>query len=557
MYSVYCDGLPLYVPQLSETFFLQSAVLNQQVNVPSSFQFTIFPDHPYFNSIHRLQSRITVYRDGNLMWIGRPIESDAGIYNSVKWVCEDAMAFLCDSLYAPFEFNGSPAALFSSIIASHNSQVGTPQQLIVGTVTVTDPNDYIVRSSVDYSTSWEAVKDKLLNMGGYLMLTYADSTPVLNWYETPPDTSLQRIEFGQNIQEFSRAIYSSETYTACVPLGAKGEDGKRLTIESVNNGSPALINTQLAATLGTIYAPPDEVTWDDVTVPQNLKTKGNSWLTNQGITVKERVELTAIDLHNADANVEEFSFLDHVIVSSTPHGLYANYILTALTTNVTDPASSEITLGGERVTLVNELANQNNSVNERVGLIESDYVTSGQAVSLANEAIESSTWIQQTAESIVATALTEYSKTSDLEALYSTIRSEFAQLSSEVSLRFNTVEQSVSNNASAVGGVQSTLTEYNSWFRFLAQTGTQNAGLVIGESTSPIQMKLENDVLYFCTDPVSVTTDNAIAYFSSGQLYVNFINVQNLTVGMTGKWLDVRIVGSGVNTCALFSGRLS
>ena len=447
--------------------------------------------------------------------------------------------------------------MFSSIIASHNSQVGTPQQLIVGTVTVTDPNDYIVRSSVDYSTSWEAVKDKLLNMGGYLMLTYADSTPVLNWYETPPDTSLQRIEFGQNIQEFSRAIYSSETYTACVPLGAKGEDGKRLTIESVNNGSPALINTQLAATLGTIYAPPDEVTWDDVTVPQNLKTKGNSWLTNQGITVKERVELTAIDLHNADANVEEFSFLDHVIVSSTPHGLYANYILTALTTNVTDPASSEITLGGERVTLVNELANQNNSVNERVGLIESDYVTSGQAVSLANEAIESSTWIQQTAESIVATALTEYSKTSDLEALYSTIRSEFAQLSSEVSLRFNTVEQSVSNNASAVGGVQSTLTEYNSWFRFLAQTGTQNAGLVIGESTSPIQMKLENDVLYFCTDPVSVTTDNAIAYFSSGQLYVNFINVQNLTVGMTGKWLDVRIVGSGVNTCALFSGRLS
>jgi hypothetical protein len=124
-------------------------------------------------------------------------------------------------------------------------------------------------------------------------------------------------------------------------------------------------------------------------------------------------------------------------------------------------------------------------------------------------------------------------------------------------LRFNDVEQSVTDNADAVGGVQNTLTEYNAWFRFLAQTSTQNAGLVIGESSSPIQMKLENDVLYFCTDPVSVTKENAIAYFAAGQLYVNFINVQNLTIGSTGRWLDVRIVGSGDNLCALFSGRLS
>jgi hypothetical protein len=70
-------------------------------------------------------------------------------------------------------------------------------------------------------------------------------------------------------------------------------------------------------------------------------------------------------------------------------------------------------------------------------------------------------------------------------------------------------------------------------------------------------MVLKNDVLYFCTDPDNVTTANAIAYFSSGQLYVNFINVQNLTIGMTGRWLDVRIVGSNDNICALFSGRLA
>lgn len=557
MYSVYCDGLPLYVQQLSETYFLHDATLTQKANVPSMLQFTITPDHPYYNSIFRLSSRITVYRDGYLIWVGRPIESNTGIYNTVKWVCEDALAYLCDSLYRPFEFSGSPEELFADIINSHNAQVQSNQQLGIGTVTVTDPNDYIVRSSVDYATSWETVKEKLLGMGGYLMLTYPNGNPTLNWYLTPPDTSTQVIEFGENIQSFTRAIYASETYTACVPLGVKDDDGHRLTIASVNNGSDTLINTTLAAQLGTIYAPPELVIWEDVTLPENLKTKGLAWLNNEGITVKERVELTAVDLHNADANVEAFQFLDNVIVSSAPHGLSATYVLTEITTPLNDPSSSQITLGGERVTLVSELANQNRNITERVGLIEADYVTNGQAVALATETIESSTWIQQTAESIVATALQEYSKTSDLEALYETVSSQFSQLASQVSLQFNTIEQSVTQNADAVGGVQNTLNEYNAWFRFLAQTSSQNAGLVIGESTSPIQMKLENDILYFCTDPVSVTPATAIAYFSAGQLYVNFINVNNLTVGTTGKWLDVRIVGTGMNTCALFSGRLS
>lgn len=557
MYSVYCDGLPLYVPQMSQTYCLQDARLTQQVNVPSSLQFTIMPDHPYYNVINRLSSRITIYRDGVLMWVGRPIESNTGIYNTVKWVCEDAMAYLCDSVYRPFEFNGSPTELFTDIINNHNGQVQEFQQITVGTVTVTDPNDYIVRSSVDYATSWETVKEKLLGLGGYLMLTYSNGKPVLNWYASPPDTSTQVIEFGENIQSFTRAIYASETYTACVPLGVKDDDGHRLTVSSVNNGSDTLINTSLAGQIGTIFAPPELVTWEDVTLPENLKTKGLAWLNNEGITLKDRVELKAVDLHNADANIEAFQFLDHIVVSSAPHGLSATYILTEITTPLNDPSSSQITLGGERVTLVNELANQNKDVTQRVGFIEADYVTNGQALALANEAIESSTWIRQTAEEIVSGALEEYSKTSDLEALYTSIQSQFSQLASQVSLQFNTIEQTVTQNADAVGGVQNTLQEYNAWFRFLAQTSTQNAGLVIGESTSPIQMKLENDVLYFCTDPVSVTPETAIAYFSAGQLFVNFINVQNLTIGMTGKWLDVRIVGTGVNTCALFSGRLA
>ena len=52
------------------------------------------------------------------------------------------------------------------------------------------------------------------------------------------------------------------------------------------------------------------------------------------------------------------------------------------------------------------------------------------------------------------------------------------------------------------------------------------SGSVIGESTSQIKLKLENDILYFFTgDEDSVSTENAIAYFSAGKLYVNTVQI--------------------------------
>ena len=54
------------------------------------------------------------------------------------------------------------------------------------------------------------------------------------------------------------------------------------------------------------------------------------------------------------------------------------------------------------------------------------------------------------------------------------------------------------------------------------------SGIVIGESSSNIKLKLENNILYFFTgDETQVSTTNALAYFSAGKLYVN--NVEILT----------------------------
>ena len=551
MYSVSCDGQPLYVPMLSETYYLQSPILTQKVNIPDSLTFTLDPDHPMYGRLLRLASRVRVYRDQTLISILRPLDNTINMIRQEKWVCEGVLAWLKDAIIRPFTFQGSPTELLTKFLTEYNDQVNQAQQIALGTVTVTDPNDYINRSSEEYLTAYDAIKTRCIDtLGGYLYVTYPSGVPTLNWLASAPDTSTQTIEFGENLTAFSRAVYGGETYTACIPLGAEDEEtGERLTIASVNDGKDYIVNTALANSYGVIYAPTNETTWDDVTIAANLKQKAQEWLTNIGASVKEKINLGALDLHNADANVESFQFLDNILVKSTPHKLSASYVLTEIKIPLNAPSATSITLGGERISLINELSAAQASAASRIETIYSDYTTSAEAAAIATQQIESSTYIIQTAESIVLTALEAYTTTGDLNTLLTTIRSEITQLADSVTIRFTETNSSLANTQ---GEVSQEFAEIYSFIRLIA------SGIVIGKSTSEVKLKLSNDVLYFFTgDESSVTTDNAIAYFSTNRLYVNNSTIRNITLGNESQALDIRILGEGDNVCAFFGGRLN
>lgn len=551
MYSVSVDGNPLYVPQMSEEYYLQSPILTQKVNLPDELKFTIDPTHPMYGNIIRLRSRVKVYRDGVLISILRPLDNQMNLRTQESWVCEGVIAWLKDAIIRPFEFNGTPADLFAKFINEYNAQVNSYQQIALGSVTVTDPNDTIVRSSDSYLSAYDCVQSRCVGstLGGYLYVTYPNGNPTLNWLASAPDTSTQIIEFGENLTAFTRAVYGGNTYTACIPLGAKDEDGKRLTIASVNDGKDYLINNALAGSYGAIYAPTSETTWDDVTIAANLKQKATEWLTNVGSSVKEKINLGAIDLHNADAEVESFQFLDNILVKSSPHGLSASYVLTELKIPLNIPSATQITLGGERISLISELSQAQATAAERIETIVSDYTTSAEAAAIATQQIESSTYIVQTCENIVLTALESYTTTGDLETMLTTIRSEITQLADSVTFQFTQTNQTISETQE---GVSQEFSEIYSFIRLIA------SGIVIGKSTSDVKLKLSNDVLYFFTgDETSVTTENAIAYFSTNRLYVNNSTIRNITLGTESQALDIRILGEGDNVCAFFGGRLN
>ena len=220
-YRIFCDDYVLYDSQLNE-FQLGNPVLKQELNMVDELSFTIYPNHPYFNNISKLSSEIKVFRDDNLLFKGRVISSELGFHNEKKITCEGTLAFLLDTVIRPFDFPNDPQFsdfdpdennaieyFLNWILNCHNSQAKDFQKIQLGNVTITDPNNYLSRSSIEYLSSWEVINSRLLkSYGGYLVIRDENRINYLDYIEdftsdgTETGNKLvctQKIEFGANL----------------------------------------------------------------------------------------------------------------------------------------------------------------------------------------------------------------------------------------------------------------------------------------------------------------------------------------------------------------------
>jgi hypothetical protein len=529
MYRILCDSYVLYDPRLPDLFVLDP-VLVQKKNEPGELTFTIPKKHPHYGVIEKLKSRVKVYRDDTLIWVGRVIEDERDLYESRRVIAEGVLAYLLDSIIRPFEYSGTAGAFFEQILTTHNAQVNEDQRILAGNVSV---DETIYRHSLDYLTAWQVITSRLLELlGAYLVVRFdSEEHPVLDYLADVPDTSTQRIEFGENLIDLVLSKSASDTYTACIPLGAalrdidpESESDERLTIESVNEGQDFLIDSALAAEYGVIFAPSGLTTWDDVTDATILMNRGRNWLSGTGARFKQTIKLSAVDLHNADANVESFQFLDKVVVSCGTLCPEDTYVLSELTIPLNNPASTGIVLGDSRPSLIGEEIRQNASVKNRIVSIESDYTTRGEIKEIVQEQMTQNTSILQSAQQIILAALEDYVRTQDFVAFQSSIQTSFTVMAGTIEANFT---ETASRISTLNGETSLQFESVRSFIRLIS------SGIVIGKSTSAIKLKLENDILYFFSGSEdSVTTDSAIAYFSAGKLFVNDVQVlSSLRIG--------------------------
>ena len=111
MYRILCDSYVIYDPRFPDLFVMEPT-LTQKKNEPGELTFTIPKEHPHYGVLEKLKSRIKVYRDDTLIWVGRAIEDERDLYENRKVVAEGSLAYLLDSILRPFTMDGTAAEIW-------------------------------------------------------------------------------------------------------------------------------------------------------------------------------------------------------------------------------------------------------------------------------------------------------------------------------------------------------------------------------------------------------------------------------------------------------------
>ncbi|MCF0106051.1 MAG: phage tail protein, partial [Holdemanella sp.] len=335
MWKIYCDDYLLHDDRLSLKVYHPR--LEMELNKTGSFTFSIDTDHPYYSVIHRMKSIITVYQDDYLLFRGRVLEDELGFHNERQVSCEGELAFLLDSIQRPYESTGSIKQFLQQILIRHNEQVETHKQFILGEVTVKDSNDYINRSDTDYSTSLDAITNKLIGThGGFLWVRHEEDGNYLDYVDDFNVPSTQSIEFAKNLIDIHRENKADELCTVLIPVGKEG-----LTIASVNDGNDYIENESAISAYGRIVKVQK---WDDVELPENLLEKAQEYLADNSSPLTT-LEITSADLASIE-DVNPFRLGTKVRVNARPQGLEDEiFLVQKLSIDLLNPASNRLVLG--------------------------------------------------------------------------------------------------------------------------------------------------------------------------------------------------------------------
>ena len=361
MYKIYEDNNLIYHQYIDELKITNANVELIQNDI-GTFTFVVYPTNPYINKIKKMQTIIKVYQDDFLFFKGLACNDEILFRNQKKVYCKDQWYFLTFSQIRPYEFRGTPEALLNKFITEHNAQVSDAFKFKLGNVTVTDPNNLIVRSSEKTESAWTNIKNKLVDMlGGYLAIRHESDGDYIDYLDDYTTRNSQEINFGENLIDIKKESSGLDLSTVLVPYGAKVGD-KRIDITSVNNGKDYIEDTEGIAKYGRIVV---TQTWDDVTEPKNLLTKAQKYLSSKQY-LNTSIELTAYDLGLINKNISNYRMYSKIKAISKHHNIDEYFIPLKMSVNLFAPKNNKITLNSTSTSLTDEQLKENGKYNNVV-----------------------------------------------------------------------------------------------------------------------------------------------------------------------------------------------
>lgn len=383
MYQIYADQTLIYDDESDDkSLRLVNPKLSLADSSAGSLTMTIPPGNAGYSSIVRMKTDITVMKDGEILWQGRVLQENKDFWNQRALTCEGELAFFNDTIQPPQEYsyeNQQAVRLFlSALLAVHNEHVEENRQFTLGVVDVTAPDDTLYRVT-NYETTISCLNEKLVSkLGGHLYVRHQNGVRYLDYLAEPLNLNTQEVNFGKNLIDFTRSFDSAEYATVLVPLGKRleKEEGdpedleKYLTVESVNpDGSIYIERPDAIETYGRIIK---VVHFDDVEDANTLWLKGILYLDDLQFDTMV-IELSALDLHYLNPEIESVKIGDTIRVISAPHGLAEgkDFPVQQMDIPLDRPENTIYTLGTEvRTSLTAESNKTNQELKEKIDAIE-------------------------------------------------------------------------------------------------------------------------------------------------------------------------------------------
>lgn len=345
---------------------------NKELGSTESFSFTIPRGSELLLVLNPLSTKVRIYDGDKIKFEGRVISDKRDMLNTGMIQVAGPESYLSDSQQPPFQYSGTIEGFMQMLFEFHNSQ--NDVKFTVGTVTVTDPNNNIVRTLNQYADTLTVLREKTEGMlGGWLKFRRQSETQYAVDYQWDYGQNNQIIRFSENLLDIQSTKAPENFFTRIIPLGSElnANDTTDLpqyvTIKAVNGGMDYLENADLRERYGIITKVEQ---WKDVTEPANLLRKAQQYM-KEHTDFPKTFEISAVDLsYIEDMDELEIGKMTHI--SSPPNNLEADYLLAKKTIHITQPANDTITLGEVQQTLTQETVKNESQTSQTIEDVKTD-----------------------------------------------------------------------------------------------------------------------------------------------------------------------------------------
>lgn len=335
--------------------------LEMAVNSAGSMEVVLPPNNEKLKNINFLSDEITFERNNKEIFRGCPSGNSADFLMTGGLRVTGMLGYLGNAYIPPYEYKGSVRGYVQLLLDAYNKNCGKKRPISLGSVTVTDPNDVIVRSDSGYRNVLELVQEKLVGLlGGYVSVTMKDDVRTLDYLSDPPQSG-QSIKYGKNLLDISQDTEYQTVYTVLIPIGATttNDDGATafVDITSVNGGKYYIYDADAVEKYGWREK---YIQFEDITIPSNLLNKAKTYLTTLLSPVKS-MTVKAIDLALYSGD-EPFLPGRKVLVKSAYNNVNTSLTISAVTMFALEPEEEVIEIGASVSTYTEQAASNASSV---------------------------------------------------------------------------------------------------------------------------------------------------------------------------------------------------